>query len=421
MTTPTLIITGEDLKDDVLEFPSKIEKTDDKLVKSFGVKVDDSETNGSFTYETSGGDWFFVLREGNKLTVTVKENFNVDERAGSIVLRHNLVYDLVKVVTVSQSGVNCGIKLKSETGATKETMTINGNETDVYTYELKTNPENFVKETKEIEIQLAGGNEKYYVASVTEYKQQLGDARAETYIRISNDGGINVIPNQTVHDMAATKADEGDESEEPVYPNRYKKLIIESYGRIFLESVTNGTTTTYLKNYYLVTLCHANDPEKTLVLKFKYDDATIKEKLELKSSETRKAPKRKVKEINVIPHEIIFAQQIMENYVPPTMNVSEEGRKRESAELVFPATGGEKRLIVDVEPENAQIMVSLSSDFVHYMIDGHIVTLTAQKNNTGRDRVCKLRILSTAMPFSPYEKYVRLRTFKEEEEKPVEK
>ena len=205
-----------------LVFPANWAAGDTSNQDEFTVFIDGKSEGGGFRYETSNDDWFDIILTDNTFTVTVKENFDIIERNGYIIIHHNKMIgdDGEVVVNIKQNGVECAIQAKPS--------------------EISFTSFNFEKDERNINISVIGGNEKYFIKSFKEYKpvKVTNDEDTTTaYKVIQNDRGIKI---------EKTGEDE---------------LKITSYGRVFKED----------GQFYEIVLAHDNDVSKTATIKVTYD------------------------------------------------------------------------------------------------------------------------------------------------------
>jgi hypothetical protein len=334
-----------------LEFPANWEEGETVNQKEFTVTIDGKPSGGGFRYDISENDWFDVILTDNTFTVTVKQNFNINDRNGYITIHHNCIQgdDGEKIVYINQNGIECLVQTSISSIAFQSVNTA----TDV----------------KEIDVTVSGGNKKYFIKSFKEYNS---DDKV-----IKNDNGIKVekINNE--------------------------KLKITSYGRVFLE---NG-------QYYEIVLAHDNDVSKISTIIVRYDDVTVKNDVptltrnRLISDDTHRKTSK-----SMIPTFTERLQSEMSSDDTPSLTIyglnvpvqtKKRGRKSKlSDEIVFESTGGSFEYDMDVKPSKSLVSVKITSDFVFYKISYNVLTLTAKCNPYVMDRKCLIKINNINDPFN---------------------
>ena len=328
-----------------LEFPANWVEGDTVNQQEFTVTIDGKSYGGGFRYDISENDWFDVVLTDNTFTVIVKENFNINYRNGYITVHHNCIQgdDGEKVINITQNGVECTIQ------ASMSLITFQSINTDV--------------DIKEIDINVTGGNEKYFIKSFKEYSN---DDKV-----IKNDDGIKV---EKINDT---------------------KLRITSYGRVFLD---NG-------QYYEIVLAHDNDVTKTCLIKVTYDNVSTKTEI---PQLTRKILNNKLlstrSEKSNIPtfgekcsseEDVITPSLIIYGLNAP-IQTKKRGRKPKlSEEIIFECNGGTVEYNMEVLPEKSLVSVKISSNFIDY-----VLTLTAKPNPYTVERKCIIKIRNIHDPFN---------------------
>lgn len=334
-----------------LEFPANWEEGDTVNQQQFTVTIDGKEYGGGFRYEISENDWFDVVLTDNTFTVTVKQNFNINDRNGYIAIHHNCIQgdDGEEVINITQRGVECSI---------------NTSISSIIFQPLNTNAD-----IREIDVTVTGGNKKYFIKSFKEYN-------SEDKV-IKNDKGIKV---EKISD---------------------EKLRITSYGRVFLE---NG-------QYYEIILAHDNDVTKICTIVVKYDNIDVKN--EVPSSIQNRLmfnniyQKTSNKAVSTFSEKL--QTEISSENTPSLiiygLNAPIQTKKRGiksklSDEIIFESTGGSFEYNMDVKPVKSLVSVKITSDFVTYNISNNILTLTAKYNPYVTDRKCAIRIRNIHDPFN---------------------
>ena len=354
------VSTGE------IEFPANWDENDDgtSYRKAFTVTIDDKTSGGGFRYDTNNDWWFDYFVVDNKFTIIAKQNFNVSERVGYIILHHNQIQgeDGEVVVVITQKGIECDIKVD---GAPEKTI----NFTPVYPVE---DTEVIVEDTKVINVTVTGGNKKFFIKSFKEYGS---DGRV-----IKNDKGVKVTKN----DVDST-------------------VSISSYGRVFS---TNG-------QYYEIVLAHDEDSAKTATIKVTYDNVDIKNDIPTPSTRNalRKGHTAKI-ENKPIP---TFVELMgLNDFEEPSLviyglNAPIPGKRKKklSNEILFERGGGSQEYAMEVTPSNAVVSVTLGSDFVSYKIENNVLILTVKPNYSPYYRKCMIQIHNSVNPFDKIVKYVK--------------
>lgn len=196
-----------------IDFPANWEEGDSSNQQTFTVTIDGKDYGGGFRYSVDG-DWFDVSLNENKFTITAKENFNINDRHGYVVIHHNCIKgdDGERIVEINQTGIECSIEVSKSVVVFPSA--------------------NFAKEAEDIDVIVNGGNKKYFIKSFKEY------IPSEEYAKVlKNDKGIKV---KKISDT---------------------KLQIISYGQIFFKK----------EQYYEVVLAHDNNVKETVTIIVRYN------------------------------------------------------------------------------------------------------------------------------------------------------
>ena len=340
-----------------LVFPANWEAGNFSNQDKFTVLIDGKSKGGGFRYETDNDDWFDIILTDNTFTITVKENFDITERNGYIIIHHNKIIgdDGEVVVNVKQNGVECSI----------------GTNPSVINFTSL----NFEKDEKNIDVSVIGGNKKYFIKSFKEYKP----------VKVTNDED-KVIQNDRGIKIEKTGED---------------KLKITSYGRVFKE---NG-------QFYEIVLAHDNDVSKTSKIIVTYDDVDIKTDVPSLNTTTplRRATKFTTRKASTA---VINEKEINENmgaYLKiyglnePIVELEKRGGKKTiepSEEIIFENDGGVKEYDFEVSPKHAYVTVKLNCDFVKYKITNNKLILEASPSTDIYDRYGFIRIRNASDPFA---------------------
>ena len=331
------------------EFPANWDEGATVNQQSFKVKIDGKTTGGGFRYEVSESDWFDVLVTDNTFTVTVKENFNINDRNGYITIHHNCIQgdDGEKTVDINQKGIDCQITASSEN--------------------ITFTSDNYDADERNITVTVTGGNKKYFIKEFKKFN--------ENDKLIKNDNGIKV---KKISD---------------------ELLRVTSYGRTFLE---NG-------QYYKIVLAHDNDATKTETIEVKYNDINVKNEVPVSNTTVVATASLRSAALNTISSLSIptFEEKLEAEteVVTPSLSIyglntpiitTTKSKKLKAAklsdEIVFDHEGGTKEYKMEVVPEKSLVSVKISSDFVSYKISGGVLTLTAKYNPYTVDRKCLIKI-----------------------------
>lgn len=350
-----------------LVFPANWAAGDTSNQDEFTVSIDGKSKGGGFRYETSNDDWFDIILTDNTFTVTVKENFDITERNGYIIIHHNkMIGDNGEVVVnIKQNGVECAIQTNPS--------------------EISFTSLNFEKDERNIKISVIGGNKKYFIKSFKEYKP----------VEVTNDEGTTTV-NKVIQNDRGIKIEKTSEDE----------LKITSYGRVFKE---NG-------QFYKIVLAHDNDVSKTATIKVMYDNVKINNDIPSLNSNTNQ-----VKEVvNTEPTRTILRKTAnnlrventdnMGSYLKvyglnePIVELTKKGKKKSveelSDEIIFEHEGGVKEYDFEVSPKHAYVTVKLNCDFVKYKITNNKLILEASPSTDIYDRYGFIRIRNASDPFA---------------------
>ena len=351
-----------------LEFPANWIAGDTSNQDEFTVSIDGKSKGGGFRYETSNDDWFDIILTDNTFTVTVKENFDIIERNGYIIIHHNKMIgdDGEVVVNIKQNGVECDI----QTNPSEITFT----------------SLNFEKDERNINISALGGNEKFFVKSFKEYKP----------VEVTNNEGTSTV-NKVIQNDRGIKIEKIGKD----------KLKISSYGRVFKE---NG-------QFYEIVIAHDNDVSKTATIKVTYDDVTINDDVP-----SLNAVDNRSEVINTEPTRTMLRKGVnslttknentdnMGSYLKvyglnePIVELTKRGRKKSvekpSDEIIFEHNGGVKEYDFEVSPKHAYVTVKLNCDFVKYKITNNKLILEASPSTAIYDRYGFIRIRNASDPFA---------------------
>jgi hypothetical protein len=351
-----------------LVFPANWIAGDTSNQGEFTVSIDGKSKGGGFRYETSNDDWFNIILTDNTFTVTVKENFDIIERNGYIIIHHNKMIgdDGEVVVNIKQNGVECDI----QTNPSEITFT----------------SLNFEKDEKSINISVIGGNEKYFIKSFKEYKP----------VEVINDEGTSTV-NKVIQNDRGIKIEKIGKD----------KLKISSYGRVFKE---NG-------QFYEIVLAHDNDVSKTATIKVTYDDVTINDDVPSLNADDNRS-----EVINTEPTRTMLRKGAnslttknentdnMGSYLKvyglnePIVELTKRSRKKSveepSDEIIFEHDGGVKEYDFEVSPKHAYVTVKLNCDFVKYKITNNKLILEASPSTAIYDRYGFIRIRNASDPFA---------------------
>ena len=348
-----------------LVFPANWIAGDTSNQDEFTVSIDGKSKGGGFRYETSNDDWFNIILTDNTFTVTVKENFDIIERNGYIIIHHNKMIgdDGEVVVNIKQNGVECDIQANPS--------------------EITFTSLNFEKDERNINISALGGNEKFFVKSFKEYKP----------VEVTNDEGTSTV-NKVIQNDRGIKIEKIGKD----------KLKISSYGRVFKE---NG-------QFYEIVIAHDNDVSKTATIKVTYDDVTIHD--DVPSLDTTEHNVNWIEEVlNAEPVRTMLRKTLentddMGSYLKvyglnePIVELTKRGRKRNveepSDEIIFEHDGGVKEYDFEVSPKHAYVTVKLNCDFVKYKIANNKLILEASPSTAIYDRYGFIRIRNASDPFA---------------------
>lgn len=200
-----------------LSFPANWEEGSTVNKQEFTVTVDGKDYGGGFRYEVSESDWFDVVLTGNTFTVIVKENFDINDRNGYILLHHNCIQgEMGEIeVNIDQTGIECSVTVSEENVM------------------FTTVPAN--TEIKNITVTAEGGNGKFFIKSFRKFHV---DAENNEETPIPNDLGIKLVKN-------------GNES-----------ITITNYGRTSLQS----------GDIFKIELAHDNDAKNPATVTVGYYD-----------------------------------------------------------------------------------------------------------------------------------------------------
>ena len=342
-----------------LVFPANWEVGDTSNQDEFTVLIDGKSKGGGFRYETDNNDWFDIILTDNTFTITVKENFNITERNGYIIIHHNKIIgdDGEVVVNVKQNGVECSIQANPST----------------------INFMNFEKDEKNINVSVIGGNKKFFIKSFKEYK----------VAEVTSDESVSTVNKVIQNDRGIIISKIGED-----------KLKITSYGRVFKE---NG-------QFYEIILAHDNDVSKTVTIKVTYDDVTIKDDV---PSLSVTAPSRRMTKFTTrkVSNTVINEKETNETmgaYLKiyglnePIVELTKRGRKKTiepSEEIIFEHDGGVKEYDFEVSPKHTYVTVKMNCDFVKYKIGNNKITLEASPSTAIYDRYGFIKIKNASDPF----------------------
>lgn len=351
-----------------LVFPANWIAGDASNQDEFTVSIDGKSKGGGFRYETSNDDWFDIILTDNTFTVTVKENFDIIERNGYIIIHHNKMIgdDGEVVVNIKQNGVECDIQANPS--------------------EITFTSLNFEKDERNINISALGGNEKFFVKSFKEYKP----------VEVTNDEGTSTV-NKVIQNDRGIKIEKIGKD----------KLKISSYGRVFKE---NG-------QFYEIVIAHDNDVSKTATIKVTYDDVTINDDVPSLNADDNRS-----EVINTEPTRTMLRKGAnslttknentdnMGSYLKvyglnePIVELTKRGWKKSveepSDEIIFEHDGGVKEYDFEVSPKHAYVTVKLNCDFVKYKITNNKLILEASPSTAIYDRYGFIRIRNASDPFA---------------------
>lgn len=351
-----------------LVFPANWIAGDTSNQDKFTVSIDGKSKGGGFRYETSNDDWFNIILTDNTFTVTVKENFDIIERNGYIIIHHNKMIgdDGEVVVNIKQNGVECDIQANPS--------------------EITFTSLNFEKDERNINISALGGNEKFFVKSFKEYKP----------VEVTNDEGTSTV-NKVIQNDRGIKIEKIGKD----------KLKISSYGRVFKE---NG-------QFYEIVIAHDNDVSKTATIKVTYDDVTINDDVPSLNADDNRS-----EVINTEPTRTMLRKGVnslttknentdnMGSYLKvyglnePIVELTKRSRKKSveepSDEIIFEHDGGVKEYDFEVSPKHAYVTVKLNCDFVKYKITNNKLILEASPSTAIYDRYGFIRIRNASDPFA---------------------
>lgn len=350
-----------------LVFPANWAAGDISNQDKFTVSIDGKSKGGGFRYETSNDDWFDIILTDNTFTVIVKENFDIIERNGYIIIHHNKMIgdDGEVVVNIKQNGVECDIQANPS--------------------EISFTSLSFEKDERNINISVIGGNEKYFIKSFKEYKP----------VKVTNDEDTSTV-NKVIQNDRGIKVEKTDED----------KLKITSYGRVFKE---NG-------QFYEIVLAHDNDVSKTATIKVTYDDVAINNDVPSLNSNTNQVQEV----VNIEPTRTMLRKTAdnlmtentdnMGSYLKiyglnePIVELAKRGTKKSveepSEEIIFEHEGGVKEYDFEVYPKHAYVTVKLNCDFVKYKITNNKLILEASPSTAIYDRYGFIRIRNASDPFA---------------------
>lgn len=352
-----------------LEFPANWEEGDTVNQQQFTVTIDGKEYGGGFRYEVSESDWFDVVLTDNTFTVTVKENFNINYRNGYITVHHNSIQgdDGEEVINITQKGVECTINVNSESeyyDYDKREISFNSIPSQSDNEDAKKNKIEICK----IDVNITGGNRKYFIKSFKEYNN------SDKVIK--NDNGIKV-----------EKLDD-------------TKLRVTSYGRVFLD----------VGQYYEIVLAHDNDVTKTCIIKVVYDDVYPRTEVPplLRSVLSKRLLTTNIERTNIptfneklTSEDTIIIPSLTIYGLNAQIQTKKRGRKSKlSNEIVFESIGGTFEYNMKVVPEKSLVSVKLSSNFITYKISSNVLALTAKPNPYNVERKCIIRIRNIYDPFN---------------------
>ena len=233
------------VENNTLEFDANWTEGSSNNKKSFTV----SGSKG-FRYEVSEGDWFDVTLTGNTFTVTVRENFNIGERNGYILINNNMVHGNIDdddtidelEVDIHQNGMVCTL-----------TMNISKKEPSSISTEVKENKINIAfslipstKETIKIGITTNGGIKDFIIKDI---REEFVKESTET---IEEQIGSHVIQ-RVVRFHKTVEFDHGIKTEKL----DSKNLKITSYGCVFPKNDIDNA------KQYIITIAHKSNREIT--------------------------------------------------------------------------------------------------------------------------------------------------------------
>ena len=208
------------VENNTLEFDANWTEGSSNNKKSFIV----SGSKG-FRYEVSEGDWFDVTLTDNTFTVTVRENFNIGERNGYILLNNNMVHgntsdeDTIDEleVDIHQNGMECTINISENSASFASNPTHEDGDKII------------IKEDKTFTVTTTGGVKDFIIKEIRE--------------EYTN----NTKPVQFDHGIKVEKISK-------------TQLKITSYGRVFDPN----------DKRYIITLAHKNNREiaKTITVTY---------------------------------------------------------------------------------------------------------------------------------------------------------
>jgi len=177
------------------------------------VYTDGSELVNHYRVECSD-DWIELRRIRNVITIIVKKNDGYDARSGSISFYHNLDSSVNVSFVVIQS-------------ACEYSISVDENEIEFDTLLDKTDPN---EEVAKITVTANNGTCDFIIPSIREYAKNDGD---EDFYLVKYDKGLKL---------------------EKIGNN---KLQITNYGKVSL----------YDDNYYIIKICHRNNPKSNVDVK----------------------------------------------------------------------------------------------------------------------------------------------------------
>ncbi len=325
-------------------------KADDLEKQTFIVEIDGDTKGIGFRYDVTDSEWFDVIVDtNNKFIVSVKENFDIENRIGYITIHHNDIQgdNGEKIIKVEQEGVKCDVNVDYE---------------DV---SFDSFPFNVISEEKIIKVTVTGGNKKYFIKSFREF-----DTNNNVIV---NDNGIKII-----------KVDDS-------------TLKIISYGRIFME---DGC-------YYEITLAHDNDVSKICKIKVIYIDKNIDISNSLKDNSIYpiKKDNSNHKPLKKIRTNIELMDEYYNNRPNPYIELASydeskrkinESKSLNKNEIIFEKDGGSKSFKINTYPKGTPISVNINSDFISYKINNEILTLIVSNNPYKDSRKCIIKIRNSS-------------------------
>ena len=224
------------VENNTLEFDANWAEGSSNNKKSFIV----SGSKG-FRYEVSEGDWFDVTLTYNTFTVTVRENFNIGERNGYILLNNNMVHgntsseDTIDEleVDIHQNGMECTIDISENSVSFASNPTHEDGDKII------------IKEDKTFTVTTTGGVKDFIIKEIREeYKKES----IKTIVEDVEEREIRF--HQTVEFDHGIKVEKISKTQ----------LKITSYGCVFDPN----------DKRYIITLAHKNNREKITTITVTY-------------------------------------------------------------------------------------------------------------------------------------------------------